>query len=73
MIGSDNRPLPEVRHSIDHKAEAEGLRGELVRVRSYHEEKVKQEKCKSLIAVITACGSFLGAVGSFIYSVKKCS
>ena len=29
MIGSDNHPLPEVRHSIDHKAEAEGLRGEL--------------------------------------------
>ena len=73
MIGSDNHPLPEIRHSIDHKAEAEGLRGELTRVRSYHEEKLKEEKCKSCISVITAIGSCLGAVASLVYSVKKCS
>jgi hypothetical protein len=65
--------IPIVRHSIDHKAEAEGLRGELDRTKSYHKEQMKSEKCKSLTAALTACGSFLGAVASFIYSVKKCS
>jgi hypothetical protein len=73
MIGSDNHPLPEVRHSIDHKAEAEGLRGELARTKSYHEQQIKEERCKRLSACLTACGSFLGAVASLVYSVKKCA
>jgi hypothetical protein len=72
-FSSQQPGLPEIRHSIDHKAEAEGLRGELARTKSYHEAQIKQEKCKSLTAVLTACGSFLGAVASFIYSVKKCN
>lgn len=69
----DDVTVPIVRHSIDHKAEAEGLRGELSRVRSYHEEKIKEEKCKTCIGFMTALGSCLGAVASLIYSVKKCS
>lgn len=61
------------RYSIDHKAEAEGLRGELERTKTYHEQQLKEEKCKKCTAFLTAFASFLTAAGSFIYSVKRCA
>lgn len=61
------------RFSVDHKVEAEGLRGELERTKSEHERQVRQDRCKIITSFFTAAAGVLGGVGSIIYSVKKCN
>ena len=77
MIGSegtDSQPgRIDIRHSIDHKAEAEGLRGELSRTKSYHEIQIKDQKRRTCAAIVAATASIIGTVTSLIYAIKKCT